>query len=327
MIDYCSSKTSEWVRMGTRKAFGRILTEVAVDYSNIIVLTADLAGSSGLNDFHNLFPERFFNVGIAEQNMTGIAAGLAKEGNNVFIVSFAPFVSMRNYEAIRTLIGYMHLNVKIVALGSGFSLGAQGNTHYCFEDLSLMRTIPGMMILSPADVIEEAKCIEYLADYKGPAYLRLTGIDGNPFVFKTDYLFNPDSPALIREGEEIAILSVGSIATECVRASRLLKKDGISCAVYDVCCMKPLNLKFVEKLIQKFKIIVTVEEHFRSGGLGSAICETACEKNDSVRVLRLGVENIFPHAGDYNFMLETNGLTAAYIREAVNKAYSVREKT
>ena len=177
MIEFDKKIISDWTRMGMRKAYGPILETVAVDHSNLVALTADVADSANLIQFSRKFPDQFYNIGIAEQNMTGIACGMAKEGHNVFLCSFAPFVSMRNYEAVRTLVGYMKLNVKIVALASGMSLGVQGCTHYCLEDISLMKSIPNMLILSPADVIEEAKCIEYLADYTGPAYLRLTGID------------------------------------------------------------------------------------------------------------------------------------------------------
>lgn len=163
-------------RLGMRKSFGLWMEEMAEEHDDLMVIAADVASSAGLQGFAQRFPEKFLNVGIAEQNMAGIAAGLAKEGSNVFIVSFAPFVTMRAYEALRTLVGYMHLNVKAVSLASGFSLGVQGNTHYCLEDISLVKTIPGMLLLSPADCLEEGKCLEYLLDYQGPAFLRITGI-------------------------------------------------------------------------------------------------------------------------------------------------------
>lgn len=312
-----SQNISEWIRLGMRKAFGSQITAIASNNENIIVLTADVANSGNLEQFQKALPNQFFNIGIAEQNMTGIACGLAKEGYNVFISSFAPFVSMRNYEAVRTLVGYMHLNVKIVALASGMSLGVQGNTHFCLEDISLMHTIPGMLVLSPADVAEEAKCLEYLSTYEGPAYLRLTGIDGMPCVYKDTSELDVTKPNLLREGENVAILATGSIVNECVRAARLLKKDDISCALYDVCCLKPLN---IEDVVAKYDYIVTIEEHFVSGGLGSIVatsCNQACKP-----IIKIGVEDKFPKAGNYSYMLEQCGFTAQSIREKILSAVS-----
>ena len=317
MIEYTPKNIMDWTRMGMRTAFGHFMKEIAGEYSNLIVLAADLASSSGLTEFQKIYPEKFYNIGIAEQNMTAIAAGLAKEGSNVFITSFAPFVSMRNYEAVRTLVGYMNLNVKIVALASGFSLGVQGNTHYCLEDISLMKTIPGMKIFSPADVVEESKCLKYLADYEGPAYLRLTGTNGSPAVFKADYEFHPEEPAELREGSDVLVLSTGSVGAECVRASRLLGKENISCGVYSCCQLKPFNMEFLRKKAEGVKLIATVEEHFRTGGLGGIVCEEMCSMQQPKPVLRIGVDDEFPKAGDYTYLQNETGLSSAKIASAV----------
>lgn len=321
MIEYTPRSIMEWTRMGMRKAFGAFITELAADHKDMIVLAADISSSANLGEFQEKYPDQFYNIGIAEQNMTGIAAGLAKEGNNVFILSFAPFVTMRNYEAIRTLIGYMHLNVKIIALASGFSLGAQGNTHYCLEDISLMKTIPGMSVFSPADVVEEAKCLEYLADFEGPAFVRLTGIDGSPAVFKADYEFCPDRPAMLREGEDAVILATGSVATECVRASRLLKKDGIECGVYSISRLKPINREMIRQIAEKAKLIVTVEEHFRTGGLGGIVCEEMVSMRTPKTVIRLGIDDCYPHAGDYAWLLEQVGISSQKIAGTIAEEY------
>ena len=287
MIEFTSRTIMELSRMGMRKAFGSFIYDIAGQHKDLIVLSADTSSSANMGRFISEYPNQFYNIGIAEQNMTGIAAGLAKEGNNVFIVSFAPFVAMRNYESIRTLVGYMNLNVKIVALASGFSMGVQGNTHYCLEDISLMKTIPGMKILSPADVVEERKCLEYLADYTGPAYLRLTGIDGSP--------------------------AVGSVIAECVRASRLLKKEGLSCAVYNVCQLKPFNSAFLQNAIHNTRLVVTVEEHYITGGMGGIVCEEMCSLSKPIHVLRIGVSDEFPHAGDYSYLQGVTGLNSQSI--------------
>ena len=319
MIDYTDKNILDWTRLGMRKAFGEFMVSIAENNPDIIVLAADIANSGNLEHFQKAFPDRFFNIGIAEQNMTGIACGLAKEGSNVFIVSFAPFVTMRNYEAVRTLVGYMHLNVKIIALASGLSLGVQGNTHYCLEDVSLFRTIPGMMVLSPADVVEEAKCLEFLSHYNGPAFLRLTGIDGAAGVFKSDYSFDPAKPVLLREGEDIAILTTGSVSAECIRATRAMKKDNISCAVYDVCTIKPFNSSFVNDALRNYKMIVTVEEHYKTGGLGSLICEALSEQKCNIPLLKIGIEDAFPMASDYATLLKKHDLTAPSIRDIILK--------
>lgn len=317
MIEINNENIANWTRLGMRKSFGSMLEAVAEDYENLIALTADVADSANLVQFSKRFPNKFFNIGIAEMNMTGIACGMAKEGYNVFISSFAPFVTMRNYEAVRTLIGYMNLNVKIVGLASGMSLGVQGNTHYSLEDISLMRTIPNMRILSPTDVIEEAKCIEYLADYEGPAYLRLTGIDGTPPVYKEDFNINLNQPNLIREGEDIAIFSTGSITSECNRATRALKKDGVNCSLYEICNLKPIDKSTLLEIIQKYKLIVTVEEHFINGGLGSIISEIISETNIDCKLLRIGLENKFLHSGNYTYMLDEAKISATHIRDKI----------
>lgn len=313
MIEFTSRTIMELSRMGMRKAFGSFIYDIAGQHKDLIVLSADTSSSANMGRFISEYPEQFYNIGIAEQNMTGIAAGLAKEGNNVFIVSFAPFVAMRNYESIRTLVGYMNLNVKIVALASGFSMGVQGNTHYCLEDISLMKTIPGMKILSPADVVEEGRCLEYLADYTGPAYLRLTGIDGSPAGFKPDYSFDPEEPELLREGEDVVILGTGSVIAECVRVSRLLKKEGLSCAVYNVCQLKPFNSTFLQNAIHNTRLVVTVEEHYITGGMGGIVCEEMCSLSKPIHVLRIGVSDEFPHAGDYSYLQGVTGLNSQSI--------------
>lgn len=317
MINLNRKDIGNWTRLGMRKAYGPMLETVAEDHPELVALTADVADSANLIPFKEKFPRQFYNIGIAEQNMTGIACGMAKEGHNVFLCSFAPFVSMRNYEAVRTLVGYMNLNVKIVALASGMSLGVQGNTHYCLEDISLMRSIPGMLVLSPADVVEEAKCISFLADYEGPAYLRLTGIDGTPTVFNEEYDLNIHTPALLREGETIAIISTGSITSECLRATRALKNEGINSALYDICCLKPVDDRELASIISRYKYIITVEEHFRGSGLGSIISGIVSDKNIPCRLIRLGIDDRFPHVGAYSHVMQTSHLTAPYIKEAI----------
>lgn len=317
MIEYSKKTISNWTRLGTRKAFGTMMADIVEAKDNTVVLAADVASAAGLAPFIEKYPDKFYNVGIAEQNMIAIASGLAKEGCNVFVVSFAPFVSSRVQEAVKNLVGYMKLNVKIIALSSGVSLGVQGNTHFCLDDLALMRTIPGMKILSPADCCEMAKCLEYLNQYQGMAYLRLTGIDGNPGIYKDDFEFVINQWTELREGDDVAILATGAVTSECVRAARALKKDNVSCAVYNICSIKPMNEGELLRICEKHKMIVTVEEHSEIGGLGSAVGEVMHEKKLSSKLLRIGVRDEFLLSGDYNYMKEQVGLTAAQILQRI----------
>ncbi len=320
MIEYTPESMKAWTRMGMRKAFGPMMEDIAENHPDIIVEAADVASSANLGGFQEKIPKRFLNIGIAEQNMIGIAAGLAKEGYNVFATSFAPFVSMRDYEAVRTLVGYMHLNVKIVALGSGLTLGSQGNTHYGLEDLSLMKTIPGMLVLSPADTVEEAKCLDYLADYEGPAFLRLTGIDGTPGVHKGDYPMDLKEPEQLKDGDDIVILGTGAILSECIRVSRAFKRENLTCAVYDVVSIKPLDLSALKEELNQAKLVVTIEEHFVTGGLGDSVASCLAGMKKHPPLLKLGIPDSFMHAGDYQYMLKQCGLTAPEIKKSILEA-------
>ena len=316
-MDYSTSIVSEWVRLGMRKAFGKQMEKVASENTNVLVLTADVANSANLEGLRSNYPNQFYNLGISEANMTGVAAGLAKEGSNVFITTFAPFVTMRNYEAIRTLLGYMHLNVKIVGLASGLSLGVQGNTHFSLEDISLMSVIPGMMVLSPADVIEEARCLDYLSHYNGPAYIRLTGIDGSPCIYQSDSENDITKLNLLRDGDDVAIIATGSILTECIRAARALKRDGVACAVYDCCCIKPLDISRIREIVDEYRIVFVVEEHHCIGGLGSIINSSVSATMHSSKIIQLAIDDYFPTTGNYPYLLKENGLDASSLRDRI----------
>ena len=322
MIEYEKKKLIQWSRLGQRKLFGTILDEIAPENENMFVIAADVAGSAGLKEFAENHPQKFYNTGISEQNMVAMASGMAMEGKNVFVTSFAPFAALRPYEAIRTLAGYMHLNVKIVALASGFSLGSQGNTHYSLEDIALMRTIPGMTVISPADTVETAKAIEALADYNGPAYLRLTGTPGIPNVYKDDFDFQIGKFNQLREGTDVCILSTGAVANEAIRAARLLDKEGISCSIYDVHTIKPLDTEKIDEIAGQYRMIVTVEEHYLAGGLGSAIAEYLSDKQNRPMITRLGVQDAYLRDGDYPYMLQQADLSANAIKEKIVNDYS-----
>ena len=320
-MNFDSKTIQKYTRLGMRKSFGRIMCDLAENHKDLIIIAADVASSAGLENYIEKYPQQFFNLGIAEQNMAAVAAGMAKEGANVFIVSFAPFIAMRAFEAIRTLVGYMHLNVKTVALASGFSLGVQGNTHYCFEDLAIMKTIPGMRVISPVDCVEEMKCLEYLVDYDGPAYLRLTGIDGSPGIYKEDFDFNADSITEIKAGDDVAIISTGSVTNECVRVARALKRDDISVGVYNVHTIKPFDEKSIIDIAKKYQLIVAVEEHNIIGGLGSSVADVLAKLNSHPKLIKIGINDEFVMPGEYAYLLHQARLTAPEMKTIISEAF------
>lgn len=316
----------ELSRLSSRGTFGKALNEITSNDDNLMVLVADVMSSARLSEFCQNFPDKFINVGIAEQNMIGIATGLASDGFNVFAVTFAPFASMRCFEQTRTQIGYMNANVKIVGLLSGFSSGVLGNTHYGLEDIAITRTIPNMTVISPADCIETYKAVESLKEFEGPCYLRLTGVNGTPCAYKDDYDFKIGKSVVMQEGEDIAIIATGAMVYESLRVAKALAKQGILAKVINMHTIKPLDTQMLDDVFKKYKFIVTVEEHFKIGGLGSAVAEyKACFKNAPQHLI-LGIEDKFHKAGDYNFMLNKCGLVAPKILESILNIYKGESK-
>ncbi len=307
----------ELCRLGSRGVFGKVLEELTTENDNIMAVVADVMTSAKLQRFNAKYPEKFINVGIAEQNMIGISAGLASEGYNVFAVTFAPFATMRCFEQIRTQVGYMNLNVKVVGLLAGVAGGIVGNTHYGLEDLAIIRTIPNMTVLSPADCVETYKAIEAMMCYDGPCYIRLTGVNGTPAVYKQDYEFEIGKAITMVQGDDIAIIATGTMVYESMRAARALKKNNISATVINMHTIKPLDTKILDSLRTKYSLIVTVEEHFKIGGLGSAISEYYSQFSNKTPQLILGIDDVFIKAGDYNYMLDKFNLTAPKIVEQI----------
>jgi len=320
-MDFSSQNIMQWSRMGMRKAYGAILSELASKHDNLISIAADVVESANLHDFAEKYPDRQFNAGISEQNMVAMAAGLAMEGENVFVTSFAPFVSLRVYETIRTLVCYMNLNVKMVALSSGFSLGVQGATHYALEDIAIMRAIPNLLVLSPSDTTEMAKMVEYLATYDGPAYIRLTGLPGSASVHKGDYNYDVNRIEVMRDGEDVGIIATGTLVNESVRAARLLSKSGISVGVMNLSKLNPVNADELIAACQKYRMLLTVEEHYVIGGIGSIVSEALASIDTHPRLIRLGTTDSNQIAGNYAYMMEKNGLTAKAIAERVTAEY------
>ena len=287
---------SEVKRIATRASYGRALVELGKENDKIVVLDADLAESTKTGMFQKEFPERHFDCGIAEANMTSIAAGLAAAGMIPFASSFAMFASGRNYEQIRNSIGYPHLNVKIGASHAGISVGEDGATHQCCEDLALMRTIPGMVVMCPSDDIEAKACVRAAAEYKGPVYMRFGRLAVPVINDRPDYKFEIGKGITLKEGDDLTIVATGLCVESAVIAADMLEKDGIHARVINIHTIKPIDEEILVKAAKETGKIITVEEHSVIGGLGSAVCDVLCEKYP-VPVKKLGIQDVFGYSG------------------------------
>ncbi len=309
-------------KLGSRGAFGVALNELANENSNIIALSADLCNTSGLDRFREAFADRFINVGIAEQNMVGIAAGLANEGKIPFVTTFSNFLSMRACEQIRHFLGYMKSNVKVVGLGSGFAMGMFGNTHYGVEDLAIIRAIPNVTVISPADSSETFKTVQAAVAYDGPVYIRLTGTMNNPIVYKDEYDFRIGKAVKLKDGSDINIFATGTMVYNSVKAAELLQSRGLSVGVINMHTIKPIDADAVDEISSYSKLIVSVEEHSAVGGLGGAIAEYNSNKKNVPPHLIIGTEDKFNYAGEYKYMLEINGLLPEQIADKILSRYN-----
>ena len=287
---------SDVKRIATREGYGNALAELGAEFDNIVVLDADLAGSTKTGIFAKAFPERHINCGIAEANMTGVAAGLAACGKIPFMSSFAMFATARNFEQIRNSIGYPGLNVKIAASHAGISVGEDGATHQCLEDMALMRQIPGMVVLNPADDVEARAAIKAAFEHVGPVYIRLGRLAVPVLNDEENYKFELGKGVVLKEGTDVTIFATGLEVYEAVLAAEMLEKDGISAEVVNIHTIKPIDKELVVASATKTGKVVTVEEHFTTGGLGSAVCEVLSE-NAPTKVLRIGINDVFGESG------------------------------
>ena len=310
------------VKVATRDAYGKALVELGEKNDKVIVLDADLAKATKTISFKNAFPDRFFDAGIAESNMMGVAAGLAAVGYTVFASSFAMFAAGRAFEQIRNSIGYTHLNVKIGATHAGISVGEDGASHQCCEDIALMRTIPGMTIINPADDVEARLAVLAAAETDGPVYLRF-GRLAVPRVFDESYRFEIGKGNVLREGGDVAIIATGLMVAEALAAAETLAAQGINARVINMATIKPIDKELVITAAKETGVIVTVEEHSIIGGLGSAVAETVCEACP-VPVIRVGVEDKFGASGPAVQMLKIYGLCAENIVEKTKAAVALK---
>lgn len=314
---------SEIKKVATREGFGATLVKLADEGKDFLALDADLAAATKSGVFKKKYPERFYNCGIAEQNMMSIAAGIAATGKKVFASSFAMFASGRAFEQVRNSIGYPHLGVVICATHGGISVGEDGATHQCCEDLALMRTIPGMTVINPADVIEASLAVRAAYELDGPCYIRF-GRLAVPVVFDENYKFCIGKGVELKEGNDVTIIATGLLVGEAMKAHDILKEEGVNARIINIATIKPLDNDIVIKAAKETGALVTAEEHSVIGGLGSAVCDvTAAEC--PVPVVKVGVQDTFGMSGPAEELLDKFGFRAPDLVKAAKKAIALKK--
>lgn len=317
-MEFKSTNIRTLSMLGSCGAFGMAALELPAICDKSVIVTSDLCFYSGLERFKERYPDRLYNVGIAEQNMIGVAAGFAKEGFVPFATTYATFASMRCADQVRVNMGYMQQNIKLVGLTSGMSVGILGATHMSIEDLAVMRAIPNITILSPADCTASVKAVLAAAEHNGPVYLRLSGTMNNPIVYRTDFDYEIGKANIVAEGDDIAIIATGTMVYESLQAAKLLLQDGISARVIDMHTIKPIDAQAIKSACNS-ELIVTVEEHNIFGGLGSAVAEVLAPLEKKPRQIIIGIEDKYENAGQYPELIERCGLSAQHIYEKIIK--------
>ncbi|MBQ9157614.1 MAG: transketolase family protein [Eubacterium sp.] len=307
---------SEVKKIATRESYGNALVELGKEHDNVVVLDADLAGATKTGTFKKAFPDRFYDCGIAEANLMGIAAGLSTTGLVPFASTFAMFAAGRAYEQVRNSIGYPHLNVKIGATHAGISVGEDGATHQCNEDIALMRTIPGMTVINPADDIEAKAAVKAAYEMEGPVYLRFGRLAVPVINDNADYKFEIGKGVTLREGKDVAIIATGLCVSSALDAADLLAADGIEAKVINIHTIKPIDEDLIVAAAKETGKVVTVEEHSIIGGLGGAVAEVLSEKAP-VPVKRIGVNDVFGESGPAVKLIEKYGLDGKGVYETV----------
>lgn len=314
---------ADMIKKETRVAYGETLVELGAENEKIVVMDADLSGSTKTAMFKKAYPERFFNAGIAEGNMIGVAAGLAATGHTVFVSSFAMFASGRAFEQIRNTVCYPKLNVKICASHAGITVGPDGATHQCLEDIGVMRMIPNMTVINPADAVEARLAIKAAAEINGPVYMRF-GRSAVPVVFDENYKFEIGKAAVLKDGSDVTIIASGITVEMALEAYEMLEKEGISARIVNMATIKPIDADAIVESANKTGCIVTCEEHNIIGGLGSAVAEVVCEKCP-VPMLRVGIADKFGRSGSVEDLLERYKLTPAEIVAKAKAAIALKK--
>ena len=309
---------AESKKIATRESFGMALCELAKEHDDVLVLDADPAAATKTDIFKKAYPERFYDCGIAEGNMIGVAAGLAAAGMVPFAASFAMFATGRAYEQVRNSVGYPHLNVKIAGSHAGISVGEDGATHQCCEDLALMRTIPGMVILNPADHYEMIAATKAAYEYKGPVYIRLGRLAIESFNDPDNYTFEIGKGITLEEGNDVTVIATGLVVYEALKAVRALREKGINARLINMHTIKPIDKDIILKAAKETGKIITVEEHNIIGGLGEAVAAVTSE-SCPVPVYRIGVEDVYGHSGPAVGLLSEFGLDAAGLEKKITE--------
>ena len=309
---------SDVKKIATRESYGNALAELGAEHKEVVVLDADLAAATKTGVFKKAFPERFIDCGIAESNMMGVAAGLAATGLVPFASSFAMFAAGRAFEQVRNSIGYPHLNVKIGATHAGISVGEDGATHQCNEDIALMRTIPGMVVISPADDVEAKAAVKAAYEHQGPVYLRFGRLAVPVINDRPDYKFELGKGVVLREGKDLTIIATGLPVSNCLEAAEKLAVDGIDAKVINIHTIKPLDEELVVAAAKETGKVVTVEEHSVIGGLGSAVCDVLAEKAPT-KVLKIGINDTFGESGPAVELIKKYGLDTDSIYQKIKE--------
>ena len=307
-----------WASIGSRATFGIAALELAKKNKDLIVLTSDVSTSAGLDRFRKTLPDQYVDVGIAEQNLVGIAAGLASESFKVITTTFSPFQVLRCCEQIKMNLGYMHQKVCMVGLASGLSLGTLGYSHCSIEDVGILRSIPNIDIICPADGLEIIKVLDAILLSRNSCYIRLTGVSNNQVINTKDYNFEIGRSINLKNGDDIVIFCNGAIISECLEASKLFEKKNLSCRVVNMHTIKPIDIDAIKNSLSS-KLIISVEEHNIIGGLGSAISEVLSKHSKSPPQLFFGINDTYSKAGDYEFLKKKYGLNSkSIVAKALN---------
>lgn len=319
MIEINTKKIDIWSKVGSRATFGLAILEIEKNFKDLCVVTCDVSTSAGLDRFRKQKPEKYVDLGISEQNMIGVAAGLASEGHDVITTTFAPFQTLRCCEQIKVNLGYMKNKVIMVGLASGLILGTLGYTHCSIEEVGALRSIPNISIISPADSLEVVKALIASLEYKDSVYIRLTGGAPSEVIYNKDYDFEIGKAIKIKEGKDVAIFSTGASVANSVNAAKHLEKKNISSSVINFHTIKPVDKAMILKEIKSKKLIVTVEEHNIIGGLASAVSEILAEISNKPKMISLGINDQYSEGGTYNFLLKKYGLNVEGIVRRVSE--------
>ena len=319
-MNFSPANMRMWSRLGPSGTLGAVSMELGSQYEDTLFVTADMCFAAGLERFKNNYPDRIYNTGIAEQNLIGVSAGLASEGYNPYAVTYATFLATRALDQVKMCLGYMKLPVKMIGLNAGFAAGILGPTHMALEDISAMRAIPNIIIVSPADMTEFVKVILATHECDKPVYIRLTGEMNQSQVYSDDYEFEIGKAVTLRQGDDVTIIANGVVVDSCCKAADIIKDQGIECRVVNMHTIKPIDTDALDEAL-KSKLIVTVEEHNVFGGLGSAVADYLGDKNRVSVLQRIGVGDYYPHAGSYKALLKECGLDSDSIDKRIIEKY------